>query len=38
MHWKFFFGDTDPENAVKTYHDYLGGGFLVPPFWSLGFH
>ncbi|KRX04230.1 Glycoside hydrolase, superfamily [Pseudocohnilembus persalinus] len=36
--FKIFFGDQNPETAVKLYHQYLGGGYSTPPFWSLGFH
>jgi alpha-glucosidase/lysosomal alpha-glucosidase len=38
VHLKFFLGDKEPETAVKLYHEYLGGGWAVPPFWSTGFH
>lgn len=38
MHFKFFLGDKDPENSIKLYHRYLGGGYTTPPFWGFGFH
>ena len=38
FHFKFFFGDKNPETALKMYHRYLGGGYLTPPFWAFGFH
>ncbi|KAL4490926.1 hypothetical protein ABPG72_008662 [Tetrahymena utriculariae] len=37
-HFKLFLGDKNPETAIKMYHKYLGGGYIIPPFWSLGFH
>lgn len=38
IHLKVFLGDKNPETAVKVYHEYLGGKYAIPPFWSLGFH
>lgn len=38
FHWKIFLGDKNPETAIKMYHEYLGGGHSIPPFWSMGFH
>jgi hypothetical protein len=37
MHIKFFLGDKYPETAIKLYHQYLGGGYIVPPFWYQNF-
>lgn len=34
---KFFFGDRDPEEVVKAYHNYVNG-FTLMPFWSMGIH
>jgi len=36
LDFNFFLGNTDPESAIMTYHNYLGG-WAVPPFWSLGY-
>jgi alpha-glucosidase/lysosomal alpha-glucosidase len=30
-----FFGDHNPDNALRQYHSYLGG-FSLPPFWAMG--
>lgn len=38
IHIKLFLGDQSPNNAVKLYHEYLGGGWALHPFWSSGFH
>jgi alpha-glucosidase (family GH31 glycosyl hydrolase) len=35
--FSIFFGDENPENSIKLYHNFLGGWSLTP-FWSLGFH
>ncbi len=34
MHFKYFFGDHDPDTAVKLYHQYLGN-YGLHPFWYL---
>jgi len=33
IHFKVFIGDKNPETAIKLYHNYLGGGHALPPFW-----
>jgi hypothetical protein len=33
MHFKYFLGGQDPEEAIRLYHRYLGGGWTMPPFW-----
>jgi alpha-glucosidase/lysosomal alpha-glucosidase len=38
VHFKLFLGNHDPNTAVKLYHQYLGGGWALHPFWSMGFH
>ena len=37
LDFSIFFGDINPENSIKMYHEFLGKHTL-PPFWSLGFH
>lgn len=37
MHFKYFFGNHNPDSAVKLYHDYLGK-FALHPFWASGYH
>ncbi|CAD8093798.1 unnamed protein product [Paramecium sonneborni] len=37
IHIKMFLGDESPRNVIKKYHNYLGG-WILPPFWSFGFH
>lgn len=32
MHFKLFFGDYDPESAIKIYHSYLNK-WSLHPFW-----
>lgn len=35
---KFFLSEKkSPEEVVKSYHTYIGG-YVLPPFWSFGFH
>jgi len=36
---KFFLseGNGNPESVFKLYHSYLGG-FVIPPFWTLGYN
>ena len=36
IHIKLFIG-TSMDDALEKYHDYLGK-YIVPPFWSMGFH
>ncbi|EWS76217.1 glycoside hydrolase family 31 protein (macronuclear) [Tetrahymena thermophila SB210] len=38
IHFKIFFGDHNPETAIRYFHEYLGGGHALPPFWAFGFH
>ena len=33
----FFVGDNYPDTVIKTYHQWVGG-FVMMPFWSLGYH
>ena len=33
----FFVGDDYPDTVIKTYHQWVGG-FVMMPFWSLGYH
>ena len=37
LDFSLFLGDKNPENVIKMYHKFLGG-WIMPPFWSLGFH
>lgn len=37
IHIKLFLGDEYPRNVIAQYHKYLGG-WMLPPFWSFGFH
>ncbi|CAD8187090.1 unnamed protein product [Paramecium pentaurelia] len=37
IHLKLFLGDYSPRTVIKQYHNYLGG-WILPPFWSFGFH
>ncbi|KRX02139.1 Glycoside hydrolase, superfamily [Pseudocohnilembus persalinus] len=38
FNFKIFFGDKNPETAIKLYHQYLGGGYTNTPFWAFGSH
>ncbi|EAR88115.2 family 31 glycoside hydrolase (macronuclear) [Tetrahymena thermophila SB210] len=35
--FKFFISDSNPENSIKLYHNYING-WILHPFWSSGFH
>ncbi len=35
--FSIFLGSENPENVTKKYHKFLGG-YVLPPFWSMGFH
>eukprot|EP00331_Platyophrya_macrostoma_P015552 CAMPEP_0176461894 /NCGR_PEP_ID=MMETSP0127-20121128/34928_1 /TAXON_ID=938130 /ORGANISM="Platyophrya macrostoma, Strain WH" /LENGTH=876 /DNA_ID=CAMNT_0017853677 /DNA_START=14 /DNA_END=2644 /DNA_ORIENTATION=- len=37
IEFKYFFGDKNPESAIKQYHRYLNGVALTP-FWAHGWH
>ena len=37
LDFTLFLGNKKPENVIKMYHKFLGG-WMIPPFWSLGFH
>ena len=37
LDFTLFLGNKKPENVIKMYHKFLGG-WMMPPFWSLGFH
>jgi alpha-glucosidase (family GH31 glycosyl hydrolase) len=37
LDFTIFLGDFHPETVIKKYHTYLGG-YITPPFWSMGFH
>lgn len=37
VHLKLFLGDNSPLSCINQYHRYLKG-WLIPPFWSFGFH
>jgi alpha-glucosidase (family GH31 glycosyl hydrolase) len=37
IHFVIILGQSDPEDVLERYHEYIGRGH-IPPFWSLGFH
>ncbi|KAL4493952.1 hypothetical protein ABPG72_021969 [Tetrahymena utriculariae] len=37
LDFKFFLGNSNPENAIKLYHNYVNG-WILHPFWAQGFH
>lgn len=37
IHFKFFFGDKNPETVIRKYHQYING-YTIIPFWSFGNH
>ena len=37
LDFTLFLGNKKPENVIKMYHKFLGG-WMIPPFWSLGLH
>lgn len=37
IEFKYFFGDTSPETAVRQYHRYVNG-IALTPFWAHGWH
>ena len=37
LDFSLFLGDKNPETVIEKYHKYLGG-WMMPPFWSLGLH
>ncbi|EGR33142.1 hypothetical protein IMG5_060920 [Ichthyophthirius multifiliis] len=38
LHFKIFMCEKNAEQCIQQYHNYLGGGHILPPFWAFGFH
>jgi alpha-glucosidase (family GH31 glycosyl hydrolase) len=37
IHFIILLGQSDPEEVLERYHDYIGRAH-IPPFWSMGYH